>query len=691
MAVSVRPAPAHASSSVAQEGAATARHFDLYVGLALLRLREQLPGLDEAMSEGGGFAFLQPYYRDLTAASALDAARADWLGWTQAIDRFEEATTDRLPIRAIRQAAGLDHLALSLLFVAGLVDEDARFGSLFHALQPEGLHRPSASLLCGWAATTAQRQAARRAVSQLCAHAILEPATGDWHSGGLSLQPAAALWAVLRGDLPDEVAPWARYRSAESAMALGDLVLPAATLGRLRLVPELLDRHISRALVVRGPRSSGRATVLRAIARELGRGTLEVDATTTGDSRWRLLGPMAAALNVMPVVRLAPELGQAVELQPVRGFGGPLGLTLPRRGRVVGDDIDAALQLELDIPRASERGRHWLAALGPAASDQIEDLARSYRMSGGSIRRAAAAARASARLGGRAAVGSADVREAMRGIRGDALESLAPAVDIGGAWSDLVVEEDTNCELSLLEHRCRHREDLLDALPPAIGVRSAGVRALLSGPSGTGKTLAARLLTSVLQMDLHVLELSSVVDKYLGETEKNLSAVFERAAELDVVLLIDEGDALMTRRTDVHSSNDRYANLQTNHLLQQLEAHDGIVLVTTNAGERIDSAFQRRFDVVIEFRPPDAGQRWQLWHNHLRVDHSVADSALSDIALRCELTGGQIRNAVLHAWLLAAAGNGAGSIQTDHLEEAVRREYRKAGATCPLPRTRRRP
>jgi SpoVK/Ycf46/Vps4 family AAA+-type ATPase len=247
-----------------------------------------------------------------------------------------------------------------------------------------------------------------------------------------------------------------------------------------------------------------------------------------------------------------------------------------------------------------------------------------------------------------------------------------------------VTDDETQIELALLEERCRGRERLIEVLSPAVGLHSAGVRVLFTGPSGTGKTLAARLLAAVLGMDLHALQLSTVVDKYLGETEKNLTAVFARAAELDAILLLDEGDALLTRRTEVATSNDRYANLQTNHLLQQLEAHDGIVVITTNAGDRIDSAFQRRIDVVVEFRPPDAGQRWRLWRHHLPADHEVDDDTLAEIASRCQLTGGQIRNAVLHAWLLAMDVSADAVPSTRDVEAAVRREYRKMGTICPL-------
>src|SRR5207237_7352969 len=189
--------------------------------------------------------------------------------------------------------------------------------------------------------------------------------------------------------------------------------------------------------------------------------------------------------------------------------------------------------------------------------------------------------------------------------------------------------------------------------------RSSDLRALFSGPSGTGKTLAARLLAASLKMDLYRLDLSSVVNKYIGETEKNLNQVFSRAEELDVILLIDEGDALLTQRTGVQTSNDRYANLETNYLLQRLEAFEGILIVTTNAGDRIDTAFQRRMDVVVSFRTPDAAERWLIWQLHLPPAYATEHALLDAIASRCARNGAQIATALrappLVATKLAAA------------------------------------
>jgi SpoVK/Ycf46/Vps4 family AAA+-type ATPase len=218
---------------------------------------------------------------------------------------------------------------------------------------------------------------------------------------------------------------------------------------------------------------------------------------------------------------------------------------------------------------------------------------------------------------------------------------------------------------------------LLDGDLP--GGLNRGVRALFEGPSGTGKTLAARVLAAELGLDLYRVDLASVVNKYIGETEKNLSRILSRAEDLDVVLLLDEGDSLMSRRTEVKSAHDRYANLETNYLLQRLETYTGIVIVTTNVGHAIDTAFRRRLDVVVKFHLPDTQERWRLWQVHLPANHAVPLEDLEGIAVRCQMTGGQIRNAAIQAAMLALSRSRE-TILSEDLQDAIQIEYRKAGA-----------
>jgi hypothetical protein len=463
------------------------------------------------------------------------------------------------------------------------------------------------------------------------------------------------------------------------------LIVAEAFRDQLKRLPALLSSGEVQTLVVRGSQHNGRRTVVGALAHELGCGLLEVTTLTRpDDERWRWVGPLATMLHALPVVVFDLAPGETVELPAMPGLAHPRAIVLGKHGGLQGTNTEQAVTLALEIPDIEQRRLHWQAEGGPP--EQLDQISEQLRMSSGNIRRAASLARAYAAMAQRATFTLEDVRQANRTLHRQSLETLAAHIPVSGDWSQLAVNSATLDELCSLEGRCRHRERLQGAVSAVLAAQvNPGVRALFSGPSGTGKTLAARLLAAVLPKDLYRLDLSAVVNKYIGETEKNLNQIFARAEELDVILLLDEGDALLTQRTAVQTANDRYANLETNYLLQRIESFTGILLVTTNGAERIDAAFQRRMDLVIEFRPPEAVERWTIWQLHLPSTHAIPDSLLDEVAQRCALSGGQIRNTVLHAALLAL--NQGTVITAAHLETALQREYRKFGAVCPLRRT----
>jgi hypothetical protein len=342
-----------------------------------------------------------------------------------------------------------------------------------------------------------------------------------------------------------------------------------------------------------------------------------------------------------------------------------------------------ALTLPLPPPSEEQRARFWQMADLPVSEENAAIIASRFLLTGGRIVRVGRLAHNHMTLAGRTEAVADDIREAMRAANRQALETLATPLTAVPGWSSLVVPQRVASELDVLEARCRGRERLLDHVGPAFKHNlTRGVRALFSGPSGTGKTLAARALAGALQMDVYRVDLAAVVNKYIGETEKNLNRIFTYAEELDIILLLDEGDSLMTQRTDVKGANDRYANLETNFLLQRLESYEGIILITTNASQRIDQAFIRRLDVVVDFVLPEARERRLLWQIHLPPVHAIDEGFLERVVQRCKLSGGQIRNTALHASLLAL--HEQRPVAAEDLSAALQREYRKAGHPFPL-------
>jgi hypothetical protein len=668
-----------------------AEHFRLCFYAAVLRVIENvaiaLGSFETAFEQ---FPFLVGYNNEL-AMQGAGGMSSDEAGrwWRESLLTWEAKAEARLPLRELREAAGLDYSSLLLWITVGLIEEDARFGSLFAAMQgtPEQ-HRPTAGLLnAWWSSSDEERRPDARRLAESGLIQVVNPNAPrvEW-----ALQAHMPLWEAATGSK----SAWGDYLPQEQLPALDELIMNDGLRAQLARLPRLMADGAVRALIVRGPEHNGRRTVIGAVARALGRGLLAVRAPNRPDSnnlpgplndeRWKLAGPMATLLGAMPVVLCEPAPGETIELPPLLNYAGPLGVVMNRQGGVAGECVERALTLTLEMPCARERALHWHAALdGAGDPSEIEAISDRFRLTGGNIRRAAKLATTHARLQGRDNPALDDVREACQALNRQSLETLATRVKTGGDWGHLAVSSQTRSELTQLESRCRRREQLQSEVGVALrGQLNAGVRALFTGPSGAGKTLAARLLASELKMDLYRVDLSSVVNKYIGETEKNLNRLFARAEELDVILLLDEGDALLTQRTNVQSSNDRYANLETNYLLQRLESFDGVIIITTNAADRIDGAFQRRMDVVIDFRAPDAYERWTIWRLHLPENHQVAEDRLNEIAGRCVLTGGQVRNVALHASLLAL-GNG-GIVTTAHLESALQREYRKTGEVCPI-------
>ncbi|WP_127995379.1 AAA family ATPase [Piscinibacter defluvii] len=629
--------------AIAQAAAAAElQHWRLRTLLVLLRAAVAREGALEPLL--GRHAAL----RD-TLDAAADAGLAD-LTLDDAIERLDQRAQGAPagPLSRLRDALGLDADGLGCFVAAALAADDPRLAAFVDELHGRAGRptRATLALAFGAVAGSAALQRLRGA------GALLE---GEQDPG---LAVPAALWE-LAGGLPPDAGRWQHW-PREALMPLPALILPAALRARLEAPPA------PATWLLRGSPGSGRRTLAGALARAAGRGLVAaVDAPALAS-----LGAAAALLDAAPLLSFEPAPGEAIAWTPPPGLPAPCFLRLPRHGGLTFDG-PAPRRIDLEPPDADERRRHWALAWPGRA---VDAALVGWRLPRGRLHRAAQAVPPDT------PDALAAVAEEIGALGRHALDSIARRVSAAGADEPLALGGAAGEEFEALVARCRHRDRLAGHLPAAQAA-ACGVRALFKGPSGTGKTLAARHLAARLARPLYRVDLAATVSKYIGETERNLERVFDAAESLDIVLLLDEGDALLAGRTGVQSSTDRYANLETNYLLQRLEAYAGVLVVTTNAADRIDPAFARRLDVTVEFALPDAATRLALWASHLGAGHAVGAEALERIARRCAIAGGQIRNAALHAALLAIDRDRA--LDEALLLQALEREYRKAGQQCP--------
>ncbi len=254
--------------------------------------------------------------------------------------------------------------------------------------------------------------------------------------------------------------------------------------------------------------------------------------------------------------------------------------------------------------------------------------------------------------------------------------SLAHVRHPSAAWEQLVLPEPQLAQLHALAAAVRHRPTVLDDWGFGVGARGRGTTALFSGDSGTGKTFAAEVIAHELDLDLVQVDLSQIVDKYLGETEKRLAQLFDAAEDGGMVLLFDEADALFGKRTEVKDSHDRYANVEVGYLLQRLEAFAGLAILTTNARSALDPAFTRRLSMIVDFPYPDKEARLRMWRQSIPTTAPTADLDLDRLA-DSDLSGGPIAAALLQAANLAA--DSGGQLTMEHLRRAMAWELAKTG------------
>jgi AAA+ superfamily predicted ATPase len=341
----------------------------------------------------------------------------------------------------------------------------------------------------------------------------------------------------------------------------------------------------------------------------------------------------------------------------------------------------AAVPLLLDAPALSveTRAALWrreLELLDPAVD--VAGAVAHFVLGPGQVARAVRSARADALLG-RRPLAESDLRRGARSQNAAGLERLARRIEPEVGWDDLVLPDAVGRQLHQLASRARNRDRVLvDWRMRPGGGRGRGITALFAGDSGTGKTMSAEVIAGSLGLDLYTVNLAAVIDKYVGETEKNLERIFAEAAGVNAVLLFDEADAVFGKRSEVRDAHDRYANIESAYLLQRMETFDGLAILATNLRANIDEAFTRRLDAIIDFPAPDEVARRALWERCLAPPlPRAADLDLDFCAGAFTLSGGNIRSVSVTAAYLAADRDG--TVGMAELIAAIQQEYRKLG------------
>lgn len=590
-----------------------------------------------------------------------------------------EAGGTPLRLRRLARDAALTPLDVELLLIALLPDLDTRFERLYGYLNDDVTRRRAsvglALQLAGASAMTAGARARLELSRPLVSRGLVlvEDPERPFLTRGLRVPDRVG--AHLLGDdapaaglagLIDDVAPYPAPVADQLGRALS---------AGVRLV------HLRERVT-----GTGAAVAVAALA------AAALPALSLDLTRLVGAGPAEAATLADLAVREALLLGAGVVAGPVEVLA-DIGTEAMHRlssavvpvllvGSTTWDpqwSTESPLLADAPVLGGRERLALWERELGdhdPALDPA--SLAVHLALGPGQVARAVRAAEASARMSG-GPVSSDDLRRGVRAQNAAGLERLARRIVPEVHWDDLVLAPTVTRGLREVAARARHRDTVLtDWRMRRGGGRGHGVTALFAGDSGTGKTMSAEVIASDLGLDLYTVNLATVVDKYIGETEKNLERIFAEAGGVNAVLFFDEADAIFGKRSDVRDAHDRYANIESAYLLQRLETFDGLAVLATNLRANIDDAFTRRLDAIIDFPEPTEGLRHALWQRCLAPPLPLGTDIDYDfLAASFDFAGGNIRSASTTAAYLAAADDAPVSMA--HLVAAVEQEYRKMG------------
>jgi AAA+ superfamily predicted ATPase len=506
----------------------------------------------------------------------------------------------------------------------------------------------------------------------------------------LSLKLSRDIALRLAADIPADWLPEGfGYHPPRSGL-LQRIVLDADVRQRVKAWSQSLKRPgPARPLILAGTPGAGRTETACAAVAELDLPLLSVELpaaqfidrlrSARREARWHGAGLL---------LRIAPRLNGAPDWSEF--WSGLANLQVPLIISTIPELAESlflsgpgeAVLIKLEEPTLTARAALWEMMLPTEVKlppDDLNRLAARFRFNPGRIKQAIRRAFALMAAPSGNSVTADSLLEACREVGSTAIGPLAQKVPLPYEWDELVVPPAVRSELELARTWAQNERQVLDRWGFARRLPTGrGLTMLFSGPPGTGKTMAAQVLTRAWGLDLYRVDVPRTVSKFIGDTEKNLSRLFDEAHASGAVLFFDEADAMFGKRSEVKDAHDRYANLEIGYLLQRMEEYEGITILASNRARDLDEAFVRRFHFMIDFPMPDEAHRLKIWEGMFpREAERDMDLDIRLFAKEFEISGGEIKNIVLAAAYIAAGENRP--IRMADVQRAVRREFLKSG------------